>query len=161
REDLPNTAIQNTIESLAAELRTQTMLNAPGPRPLLQLETRFQSFNERFLNRIVDTAISQGKILPTEREHWRNQLEKDFDTKTAQLANAKPVLKTEFTRQFSNSSIAATSDSMERTRRIQSLVQDKMKNLGHDYDRARQEVKTENPALFASMQIPTLLLHLV
>jgi hypothetical protein len=96
--------------------------------------------------------VSQGKILPTEREHWLGQLEKDFDSKTAELANAKPVLKTEFTRHFSNANNQTISDAAELTKKIQQLVQDKMNNSGIDYDRAWQQVKTENPALFAASQ---------
>ena len=128
------------------------MLNAQDRARFCELETQFQTFNERFLNSIVDTAICQGKILPTEREHWLGQLEKDFDTKTAELANAKPVLKTEFTRRFSNTNNPVTSDATELTQKIQQLVQEKMKNSGIDYDHAWQQVKTENPTLFAALQ---------
>jgi hypothetical protein len=154
-EPITPAVLQNTIDVLASELRTQTLLNAQDRARFSQLESQFQTFNQRFLNNIVDGAICQGKILPTEREHWRNQLEKDFDVKTAELANAQPVLKTQFTRQFSNSGVSASPNSFERTRKIQNLIEDKMRTHGYGYDRAWEELKAENPTLFATMQTPT------
>jgi phage I-like protein len=151
---LQNTALENTLANLACQLETEKELIAQDRTRFRELESRFQTFNERFLNSIVESAITQGKILSTEREHWLGQLEKDFETKTAELSNAKPVLKTEFTRRFSNTNTASVMDSIELTKKIQQLVQDKMKTSGIDYDHAWQLIKTENPALFTAMQTP-------
>jgi phage I-like protein len=154
QNSLQNTALENTLANLACQLETEKELIAQDRIRYRELESQFQTFNERFLNSIVETAITQGKILSTEREHWLGQLEKDFETKTAELANAKPVLKTEFTRRFSNTNTTGAPDSIELTKKIQQLVQDKMKTSGIDYDRAWQQIKTENPALFTVMQTP-------
>jgi hypothetical protein len=43
---------------------------------------------------------------------------------------------------------------MELAKKIQQLVQEKMKNSGIDYNRAWQQVKTENSGLFATVQTP-------
>jgi hypothetical protein len=153
---LQNTVLENTLANLACQFETEKELIAQDRTRFRELETQFQTFNERFLNSIVDGAICQGKILPTEREHWLDQLEKDFDTKTAELTNAKPVLKTEFSRHFSNTTNQTITGAAELTKKIQQLVQDKMKTSGIDYDRAWQQVKAENPALFSTMQTPAI-----
>jgi hypothetical protein len=51
-------------------------------------------------------------------------------------------------------STASVTDSIELTKKIQQLVQEKMKTSGIDYGRAWKEIKMENRALFTTMQNP-------
>jgi hypothetical protein len=96
----------------------------------------------------------QGKILPTELEHWMTQLANNFDVKSAELANAKPALQTQFQRTFNNADRTATLESKERSAKLQRLVADQMRKEGVDYDTAWQDMKKAHPEIFNSMHQP-------
>ncbi|HYE32911.1 MAG TPA: phage protease [Methylomirabilota bacterium] len=124
-------------------------------RSIHHLQNQLNTLNHRFLNTLLDNAILSGKILPTEREHWLQQLDRDFDNKSLELANAKPMIKTQFSRAFRNAQGSSTADERDRRKQVSRLVEDRMRKEGVDYNTAWADVKEAHPELFNTMQQPT------
>lgn len=146
---VPSPGVENETSEAS---RFQTGEASRFRAALTTLEHQIQTLNQRFINVMVDTAVVQGKILPTEREHWVTQLANNFDAKSVELTNAKPILKTAFNRTFPNRNNRSSDDDaaefQARQKQIKSLVNKKMTEEGIDYTAAFIALKGEHPELF-------------
>ncbi len=57
-------------------------------------QEQFDNERHERVELIVSTALAQGKITAADTDKWRADLKEDFAGKSAELANAKPVIKT-------------------------------------------------------------------
>jgi hypothetical protein len=99
---------------------------------------------------LLDGAIRDGKITPADRERWQAELTESFDTKVVELANAKPVIKTE----SRTKNLGMRKETSPASSKVVELVNERMTKTNEDWTVAWAVVKRENPALFVQMQEP-------
>jgi hypothetical protein len=116
---------------------------------LADLDRRIDDLNDRFLTTLLDNAIAEARILPAERKYWQAQLATDFQTASADLANAKPKLNLVSRTENLPHASPLPSDPQQRSKRIQGIIKAKMTADNLSYDEAWAELKSENPGLFA------------
>lgn len=146
REDFPQgTRSKPDLEALLAHLQQSVQA----------MENQVSELNSRFLSVVVDNAILDGRIPPSDRERWRAELEHDWADKSLQLVNTLRTMKVD-QRSEAFPSLAATNGELTQAqnKRIQKVLREKMANDGLTYDQAWEEFKQENPALMASLRQP-------
>jgi hypothetical protein len=97
---------------------------------------------------ILDGAIRDGKITAADRDTWKSGMEADFDGKVAELANAKPVMKTG----ARTENLGQRKESSAASDKVVELCNERMAKHGEDWTTAWAAVKREHPALFSQMQ---------
>ncbi len=157
--DLPGTA---TLEDVKARLqsagtRQKSEVSVPNsgvPRSeWLEMQSRMERLEQRLITTVLDNAIQAGRVVPAQRTYWAAQLAEDFETKSAELANAGKVLKTDRRVEEFMLESQRQDESAARRKQIQRLMASKTAK-GLSYDQAWEELKEEHPALFSSMQQP-------
>jgi hypothetical protein len=116
---------------------------------LANVRSEIANLNSRLLTVMIDNAISDGRITPAQRESWFAELDRDFATKSVQLANTARVLKTQDSLENYARRIDPNSkDALQK--RLQNAVQDEEKK-GKTYDQAWTHVRREYPGLFTAL----------
>jgi phage I-like protein len=107
---------------------------------------------------LLDNAQAAGKFTPAQRPQWAADLDKDFEGKSLELANAKPVLNTRprtdslGTR---NADAQAARDATLRRDKVLMLVNERIAKTGEAYEQAFAAIRKEHAALFADMRTPS------
>lgn len=158
--DLANEAKQNeTAERLkAATLATEreTALaneKAESDKHKLEKEVAETALaNERTarIGLLLDGAIRDGKITAAERDRWQGELTASFESKVVELANAKPVIKTE----ARTKNLGHRKETSAASDKVVELCNERMAKTNEDWTAAWAAVKREHPALFVQMQEP-------
>lgn len=96
---------------------------------------------------LLDGAIAGGKITAADRGRWEADLGGDFEGKATELANAKPVLKTE----SQTKNLGQRKESSAAGDKVVELCNERMAKTGEDWTAAWAALKREHPALFDQM----------
>lgn len=150
-------ADQADADKVAAEAAKSTaetaLANEVSARS--ELEIKASSVIKDFANErkarielILDGAIRDGKITAADRERWQGELTASFDAKVVELANAKPVIKTEARTKH----LGQRKESSAASDKVVELVNERMSKTNEEWTVAWAVVKRENPALFVQMQ---------
>ncbi len=97
---------------------------------------------------LLDGALEAGKITAADRERWEADLAGDFEAKATELANAKPVIKTE----ARTKNLGQRKETGAASSKVVELVNERMAATGEEWTPAWAAVKREHPALFAEME---------
>lgn len=100
---------------------------------------------------IVSNAIASGIITPAQKDQWLADLASNFEGKSVELSNMKPVVHvTAVTGGLGSRKpeLAATRD------KVLTLVNTRMSEKGEDYETAFASVRKEHAALFDTMKQP-------
>jgi phage I-like protein len=140
------TALANEV---AAKTAAETA-KAEADAAKAAVETALANERSERVTLLLDGAIRDGKITAADRERWQGELTASFDTKVVELANAKPVIKTDSrTKNLGQrKEVSAASD------KVVELCNERMAKNNEDWTTAWAAVKRENPALFVQMQEP-------
>jgi hypothetical protein len=114
----------------------------------LTAETALANERKARIGLLLDGAIAAGKVTAADRGRWEADLEGDFEAKATELANAKPVIKTDArTKNLGQrKEVSAASD------KVVELVNERMAATGEEWTPAWAAVKREHPALFDQME---------
>jgi hypothetical protein len=99
---------------------------------------------------LLDGAIRDGKITAAERDRWQGELTASFESKVVELANAKPVIKTE----ARTKNLGQRKETSAASDKVVELCNERMAKTNEDWTAAWAAVKREHPALFVQMQEP-------
>jgi hypothetical protein len=127
--------------------------SATNAASLGTLAARLDRLENRLITVVIDNAITSGRITPAQRGYWTAQLAGNFEEKSAQLANSGKALKTDRRVEDFMSMTEQRDATNSRKKQLTRLIDAKTAQ-GLSYDQAWEEVKEENPGLFASMQQP-------
>jgi hypothetical protein len=141
---------QNSVPSVSSVSKSSPPPDARLANQLAELDRRIDDLNDRFLTTLLDNAIAEARILPAERKYWQAQLATDFQTASADLANAKPKLNLVSRTDNLPHASPLPSDPQQKSKRIQGIIKAKMTADNLSYDEAWAELKSENPGLFRS-----------
>jgi hypothetical protein len=97
---------------------------------------------------LLDGAIRDGKITPADRDRVAGELTANFTARLTELANSKPVIKTEARTKH----LGQRKESNAASDTVVALCNERMAKTGEDWTAAWAGVKRENPALFSQMQ---------
>ena len=129
------TAAKTELEtSLAAEKEARTAA-----------EESFKTERKARVLLLVNEAVTDGKVLPADKDRWVTELEENFDKKSLALANARRVLKVD---RETGDLGSRSSKTMAKQDQILELVNEKQEKTGKSYDDAWLAVKKEHPELF-------------
>lgn len=100
---------------------------------------------------IVSNAISAGIITPADKDKWLAALSENFDGKSVELSNMKPILHIAPV----TTNLGARKTEIQTTRdKVLTLVNTRMSEKGEDYETAFASVRKEHAALFDTMKQP-------
>ncbi|MBN1671202.1 MAG: hypothetical protein JXR37_09230 [Kiritimatiellae bacterium] len=133
------------VASLAGEKTALETTLANEQTAHNELKAAFAAERKARIDLLVANAISEGRITLADKDAWLNDLAADFPAKSIALANAKPIIKTG---SKTDGLGGRQSQTFERRNQILTLVNEKQKAAGVDYDTAWRMVKKEKPALF-------------
>lgn len=158
------TALQASVNTLGNErtqlsndLQTaktaQTAAHTAEVTKHAETKTRLENVMVQRNKLALDLAVKEGRIAPAEREEWTTKLANDYDANAKVMAEKKPTLKTSTMAGLGErrTTLANVGDVQERSRKVQTLVQKEMKDVGCDYSTAYQNVRMANAALFEEM----------
>jgi hypothetical protein len=111
-------------------------------------ETALANERKARIGLVLDGAIRDGKITAADRERVAGELEANFDTRLTELANAKPVMKTE----PRTKNLGQRKETSAASDKVVELCNERMAKTNEDWTTAWAAVKRENPALFVQMQ---------
>jgi hypothetical protein len=112
---------------------------------LQSLQSQIALLNDRLIATLLDNAITDTRILPAERNYWRAELETNFESASASLANMKPRLNLHSRTENLYRLVNAAPD---RQRQILKLVNERMRSTSLTYDQAWLQTKQMHPELF-------------
>jgi hypothetical protein len=115
---------------------------------LANCQSQLASLQQRVIANIIDTAIADNRILPNERKLWQLELIEHFETASASLANAKPILKQAARTDNLPRRDTAALPGEQRQKRILSLVNERMRTTGTTYHEAWIQTRGDHPELF-------------
>ena len=113
-------------------------------------ETALANERKARIGLVLDGAIRDGKITTADRDRVAGELEANFETRLTELANAKPVVKTE----PRTKNLGQRKETSAASDKVVELVNERMSKTNEDWTVAWAVVKRENPALFVQMQEP-------
>jgi phage I-like protein len=119
-----------------------------------ELGERIGRLEKRLVAVVIDNAVSSGRIAAAQRSYWTRELAENFEEKSTELANASPALKTSARPESFAQMGDGGGEAPVRRKQLERLLKTKMDREGLSYDEAWEQVKEENPGLFASMQRP-------
>jgi hypothetical protein len=102
---------------------------------------------------LVSNAVAAGIITPAQKEQWLKDLADQFEAKSVELSNMKPVL---HTRPITRDLGSRKPEQQPLRDKILTLVNTRMSEHGEDYETAFAAVRKENAALFETMKQPTI-----
>lgn len=138
------TALANEVTAkTAAETAAETL-----KAEKLTAETALANERKARIGLVLDGAIRDGKITAADRDRVAGELEADFDARLTELANAKPVMKTE----PRTKNLGQRKESSAASDKVVELCNERMAKTNEDWTAAWAAVKRENPALFVQMQ---------
>jgi hypothetical protein len=133
--------------------QVEDRLHAANSANLGLLTPRMERLENRLITVVIDNAISSGRIAPAQRGYWTIELANNFEEKLPQLANAGKALKTDARLENFMAMTEQRDATKSRKKQLEKAIKAKMAD-GLTYDEAWEEIKEENPGLFASMQQP-------
>jgi len=145
-------------DSAKQDLANEKTARAAAETALANEKTARSAERKARIELVLDNAQAAGKFTPAQRPQWAADLEKDFEAKSVELANAKPVLNTRpktdalGTR---NADALAARDATLRRDKVLMLVNERIAKTGEVYEQAFAAIRKENPALFADMRTPS------
>jgi hypothetical protein len=113
-----------------------------------QAETALANERKARIGLLLDGALAAGKVTAADRGRWEADLEADFEAKVTELANAKPVIKTE----AATKNLGQRKESSAASDKVVELVNERMTKTGEEWTPAWAAVKREHPALFVEME---------
>ena len=102
---------------------------------------------------LVSNAVAAGILTPAQKEQWLKDLADQFEAKSVELSNMKPVL---HTRPITRDLGSRKPEQQPLRDKILTLVNTRMSEHGEDYVTAFAAVRKENAALFETMKQPTI-----
>jgi phage I-like protein len=87
-------ALANTKTEFETALANEKKRADDAQAAAQNAQQQFDNERHERIELIVSTALAQGKITAADTDKWRGDLKEDFAGKSAELANAKPVIKT-------------------------------------------------------------------
>ncbi len=161
-------AIQDELAALkakaaVAEAAKQDMANektarAAAETALANEKTARAAERKARIELVLDNAQAAGKFTPAQRPQWAADLDKDFEGKSAELSNAKPVLNTRSATNALGARNAAAQSARDATLRrdkVLMLVNERIAKTGEAYEQAFAAIRKEHDALFADMRTPS------
>lgn len=137
-------AAKQTAETALANEQTA---KAAAERAKADAETALANERQARIGLLLDGAIRDGKITAADREKWAGELAANFDAKVTELANAKPVIKTE----ARTKNLGERKETSAAADKVVELVNERMTKTNEDWTVAWAAVKREHPALFEQM----------
>ena len=114
----------------------------------LKAETALANERKARIGLLLDGALEAGKITAADRPRWEADLAGDFEAKATELANAKPVIKTEAV----TKNLGQRKETSAASSKVVELVNERMARTGEEWTPAWAAVKREHPALFVEME---------
>ena len=152
------TAFANEKTSLTGTVtaKDQTITTLTAERD--SARTNFSNERKARIDEILGNAITAGKITAAERPDWERRLnvEAQFANETAALVKLEPKIKTKTVILERGNTRVELSNSADRGRMVQELVNERMVSAHCSYDDAYAHVQRTTPALFAAMEQPTI-----
>ena len=145
------TEINSSLKDATADAETA---NTTANEVRAALETAQGALlSERAAHRelVVSNAIAAGVITPADKDKWLADLSANFEGKSVELSNMKPILHVAPITQHLGSrkpELATTRD------KVLTLVNTRMSEKGEDYETAFASVRKEHAALFDTMKQP-------
>lgn len=102
---------------------------------------------------LVSNAVAAGILTPAQKEQWLKDLAEQFEAKSAELSNMKPVM---HTRPITRDLGTRKPEQQPLRDKILTLVNTRMSEHGEDYETAFAAVRKEHAALFETMKQPTM-----
>jgi hypothetical protein len=130
----------NSLQKLESTVRTLE-------QKLSTLVNSQDTIDEHLRSMVVDGAIANSKISPSQRQFWLNELKADFHNARIQLLNSKPMLKNE-TLQNDFSKKGQPSSTEDRTfiwNQVYKIVHDRMEAKNIPYQTAWAQIREEYP----------------
>lgn len=117
-------------------------------------QTRQELRKERVLHMalILQQCVDNGTIKPSERETWRDRLERDFEQACKDLWDQRPVLHTQSkSAKLTNHPSSTTSPSVNAKAKFTTEVEKLMAQTGQDYTTCWNAAKKQFPELYRMM----------
>lgn len=159
--DLANEAKQNAdqaaadkVAAEAAKTQAETALaneaaaKTAAETAKTEAETALANERKARIGLLLDGAIAAGKVTAADRGRWEADLEANFEAKATELANAKPVIKTE----SATKNLGQRKETKAASDNVVELVNERMAKTGEEWTPAWAAVKREHPALFDQME---------
>ena len=106
-----------------------------------EAEKVFSNERKERIELLVNCAIADGRITPADKQKWVSSLNDDFETKSADLANAQKSLKTS---SVTDGLGTRSSNTQDRQGQILSLVNEHMEKTGQSYHDSYMAVKNNS-----------------
>jgi phage I-like protein len=148
------TSLVNTQNEAATVRTSLTNEQTAHATTKTGLENQFKAERKARIELLVNEAIRDKRIPAGKKDEWITALETDFAGKSVALANEKKAeIKTESrTGNLGGRRVGLTNQS-EARQKVEGLINEKTAK-GLNYDVAWNQVKREQPALFAEMTKP-------
>lgn len=138
-------AAKSTAETALAN---ETAAKTAAETAKTEAETALANERKARIGLLLDGAIAAGKVTAADRERWEADLEANFEAKATELANAKPVIKTE----SATKNLGQRKETKAASDKVVELVNERMAKTGEEWAPAWAAVKREHPALFDQME---------
>lgn len=145
-------------DSAKQDMANEKAARAAAETALANEKTARAAERKARIELVLDNAQAAGKFTPAQRPQWAADLDKDFEGKSAELSNAKPVLNTRSATDALGARNAAAQSARDATLRrdkVLMLVNERIAKTGEAYEPAFAAIRKENPALFADMRTPS------
>lgn len=158
-EDEIKAAVQALLDKLKAaeelpkkmekmEQVSEQLANERSVRQVAQLN--FANERAARIDLLLANAIGAGKITEAQKEGWRKDLTESFDSKSIELANAKPVVSTNaHTRNLGDRKVLS-----DPAQQAVTLANERMEKTGQSWDVCWKAIQRDRPDLFTQMKQP-------
>ncbi len=144
------TPAANEIETLRQEADRSHQLASEAEKALAETEVSLANERTARIEMILDEAIREARIRPSEKANWESELRENFSESLETLANARPLLNT----RSCTAELAGNHFGTSGQRRFLEVVNDRMDRTGEDFTTAWSNAKKDRRDLFESLSEP-------
>jgi len=119
-------------------------------KALAEAESALANERAARIEMLLDEAIREARIRPSEKEKWESELNQNFSESLETLANARPLLNT----RSCTAALAENHLGASLQRRFLEVVNDRMDRTGEDFTTAWSNAKRDRRDLFDRMSQP-------
>lgn len=140
----------NEAETLREEANRFGQLRTEAENSLAEAERTLANERTARIEMILEKALREARIRPSEKEQWASELQRNFDESLETLANAQPLLNT----QSRTEDLAKSQLGVSVQRQFLEAVSDRMDLTGEDFSTAWSNTKKERRDLFDRLSQP-------
>jgi phage I-like protein len=146
------TDLSAKTETATSECNAAVLAATEARAALANAEAARASERGARIELLVSNAIAAGRITPAQKDQWIKDLAEQFDAKSIELSNAKPVLHVAPV----TAGLGSRKVELQTSRdTVLTLVNQRIEQTGEDYETAFASVRKENAALFEAMKQPS------